>query len=200
MKKILMLALAFVALASVVSCSGDEEFGENELVINGVSFPITYGSYYQTTFDFTGGIGRFDEIAVDPTHIGYVINFTDDTMSGCENCNYYGEIYIISKGGESFKNGVFNVTDVYTEDVDAETESFAFLSMEVNPAVYEGIGGISSIAGGKIKVSGEAPNFTITFNFEADIYTESVEARTEGEEVGTVKGQFKGELEEEADN
>ena len=197
MKKLLTLALAFVALATVVSCGGDEEFGENELVINGVTFPITFGTYYQTTYDFTNVPGRFEESQADGTHIGYVIYFTDDNAEGCTNCNYYGALYLVSKGNEAFNNGSFDVTVAYPENIDENTESFAFLEMEINPEVYEGIGGVSSIAGGKIKVSGEAPNFTITFNFEANVYTQDIVVRTEAEEVATVKGQFKGQFEEQ---
>ena len=191
MKKLLTLTLALAALTIFISCGDDQPFGENELVIGEEVMPLIGSYYWDSQYDLTNGFDRRTEVEVTHTHVRRRVVFYDSES----NYDAYFSVEFYSKG-ETFKNGKFTVK-TYSDDVDANTESFVIINCDTynegySFAGFDGKSGTISISSDVDEVN---PNsMTIKFNF---IATTSVPVSVRGqlaENEIEITGQFKGDI------
>ena len=194
MKKLFTLTFALAALTVFVSCGEDDApFGENELVIGEEVIPLFGNYYYDSDRDLTNGLDFRTEGASVTTHVRRYITFTDDIADD----NAYVRVELYSKG-TTFKNGTFTVKS-YNDQVNADTESFAIITVEFYGEEYNFYGFEST--SGTVTISSNVEevdmnDMTLKFNL-AGVAEVPVSARQNGpsEEVNVnVKGQFRGEI------
>jgi len=185
MKKVLTLALAFVALAGIVSCGGDDA-DPNQIVVDEVAAKLLNGYYvdwgtnsfrtdgesatHYMEFFITDGILEFDENGVP---------------SDCIDCDLEVTIDAYSTG-TSFAGGDYTVWDWCANgnlnglwiDIENDDES-----------IY------ASGYSGTISINGDAPNFKISFDFDVSDWNQCGAVRQsgtgcEGCNLAAVSGQF----------
>lgn len=196
MKKQLTLALAFVALAGIVSCGGDEG-DPNQIVVDDVAAKLLNGYYvdwgtnnlrtdgpttqHYMEFFITDGVPIFDE---------------NGTLSDCEGCDLEVTIDAYSSG-TAFAGGDYTVWDW----CNGGNLNGLYIDVENDDESISAVG-----YSGNISINGTAPNFKISFDFDASDWNECNISRVsgtgcEGCNLTTVSGQFsKKFIEIEAEN
>jgi hypothetical protein len=195
MKKLTLLALAFAALALVVSCGGSDD-PSSKFVIDSNGIPLKTG--LAATYTESGGVARKDlppplfqkfvpavslqrttgdggepitTLVLLMTNGSPVVDEDGCLTEECEDCTLFAYALFFALGDE-IPTGVL---DTESDEYDVEYYFYIGAGYETDEAFYS-----YDLKSGTITLRGSFPKYTVKFNLDMYEYEYPNEARTIG--------------------